>query len=134
MAAQPLFHLRGTVYVIKFPSDESPGQIINKYVICLQGGRILKDRRSFVGALLTTCKTNDAPRVPPWKVYVSPAESQTEYGAVVDCGQVYTIPMADVLDTAYGLSTETMQKVDRALMYGVGILKVEDIRKDRPQT
>lgn len=134
MAAQPLFYLRGTVYVIKFPSDENPGQIINKYLLCLQGGRILKDRRSFVGVLLTTCKTNEAPRVPPWTMYVSPAESHTEYGVIVDCGQVYTIPMADVVDTAYALCTETMQKVDRALMFGVGILKVEDFKKDRPQT
>jgi mRNA-degrading endonuclease toxin of MazEF toxin-antitoxin module len=129
MVPQPLFYLRGTVYRVKFPSDEKPGQLIDKFALCLQEGRILQNRVGFVGILLTTCKNNDAPRVPAWKVYISPGESRTEFGVLADCGQIYTVPISDVLDTAYTLSPETMKKIDHALQFGVGILRVEDFKR-----
>jgi len=129
MVPQPLFYMRGWVYLVKFPSDESPGQLINKYALCLQEGRLLQNRTSFVGVLLPTCKTNEPPRVPPWKVYVSPAESRTEFGVLVDCGQMYTFPMGDVIDTAYTATSDTMEKVNQGLLFGVGILKVEDLKR-----
>ncbi len=133
MVAQPLFYQRGSVYVVKFPSDQYPGELINKYALSLQEGEILKNRRTFVGILLTTCKSNEPPRIRPWNVYVSPAESHTEFGVIVDCGQVYTFRMADVIDYAYTLEAGTMEKVDRALAYGVGFVRVEDLKKKRDE-
>jgi len=131
MAEPPLIYLRGAVYRIRFPSDDTPGTMITKYALCLQEGRILQNRHSFVGVLLTTCKTNDPPRIPAWKVYVSPVESSTEFGAIVDCGQVYTFPMIDVFEYQYTLQPDTIGKVNEAIAYGVGLIKVEDIKIKR---
>ena len=131
MAEPPLLYLRGAVCRVKFPSDEHPETHIDKYALCLQEGRILQNRRSFVGVLLTTCKDNNQPRVPAWKVFVSPTESHTDYGVFVDCGLIFTFPMADVLDYQYTLQPDTMRKVDEALAYGVGFLKVEDLKKEQ---
>ncbi len=42
---------------------------------------------------------------------------------------MYTFPMGDVIDTAYTLTSDTMEKVNQGLLFGVGILKVEDLKR-----
>ena len=44
---------------------------------------------------------------------------------------LYTFPMADVLAYMYSLQAQTMDKMNEALMFGVGILKVEELKKGR---
>lgn len=132
MAPTQLLFLRGRVYRIKFPSDDpTRSDIITKYCLCLQQGSIIHNRHFFVGVLLTTCKNKDKPRMYQWSVYLSPAESHTELGVLIDCSQIYTIPTADVLDSSYGLDAGTMAKVDQALQFGIGVVSVEDLKKLR---
>jgi hypothetical protein len=59
-------------------------------------------------------------------------ESRTEFGVIIECSQIYTVPKADVIEHAYSLSAETMTKVDQALQFGIGIVNVEDLKKLRP--
>lgn len=133
MAPTPLLFLRGRVYRIKFSSDDpTRPNTIEKYCLCLQQGSIIQNRHFFVGVLLTTCKNNDKPRMYQWKVYVSPTESLTEFGVLIDCSQIYTIPTADVIDSAYGLEVGTMEKVNQALQFGIGVVSVEELKRLRP--
>jgi len=126
----PPFLRRGAVVVISFPSDDpARSEFIDKYALCLQEGKILVNRPTFTAVLLTTCKDNNPPRIYAWNVYVSPAESRTQFGCVIDCGQIHTIPKADIKSYAYFLESATMEKVNTALQFGTGILRVEDLKK-----
>jgi mRNA-degrading endonuclease toxin of MazEF toxin-antitoxin module len=133
MSPVPLIFVRGSIYRIRFESDDHKrAPIIEKYCLCLQQGSIIHNRSFFVGALLTTCKDNSKPRTFQWSVYISPSESRTEFGVLVDCSQLYTIPKADVIKFEYSLDPETMEKVDQALQFGIGVLRVEDLKKLHP--
>lgn len=130
MTPVPLFLMRGQVYRVHFEADD-PGRegMIQKYFLCLQEGSIVHNRQQFVGVLLTTCKDNNKPRTYPWTVYVSPAESGTEFGVLVNCSQIHAVPKSDIIEPAYRLDNATMEKVNRALQFGIGTIKVEDIKK-----
>ena len=133
MSPTPLLFIRGSVYRIKFAGDDpTRTPIIEKYCLCLQQGSIIHHRHFFVGVVLTTCKNTDKPRLYPWSVYVSPSESRAQFGVLIECSQVYTIPKADVIEHAYNISADTMAKVNQALQFGVGIVNVEDLKKPRP--
>ena len=133
MSPTPLLFVRGSVYLIKFASDDpARNPIIEKFCLCLQQGSIIHNRPFFVGVILTTCKNNSTPRLFPWTVYVAPAESRTDFGAIIECSQIYTVPKADVVKYAYNLSADTMRKVDQALQFGIGVVNVEDLKRLRP--
>jgi mRNA-degrading endonuclease toxin of MazEF toxin-antitoxin module len=123
------FFLRGAVFVIKFePDDPDRSGVIKKYVLCLQEGRIVQNRDRFTGVLLTTCKDNSEPKKYAWNIYISPSESKTKFGALIDCSQIHTIPQEDIIEYAYKLEDETMKKVNRALQFGIGAMKIEDLK------
>lgn len=133
MSPSPLLYVRGSVYRINFPSDDPKrNTIIEKLCLCLQQGSIINHRPSILGALTTTCKNNDKPRTYPWNVYVSPAESHTDYGVLIDLSQLYTIAKSEVLEYVYALDPSTMDKVNQALQFGTGVLNVEDLKRLRP--
>lgn len=133
MSPTPLLFVRGSIYRINFPSDDPKRDpIIEKYCLCLQQGSIINHRPSFLGVLATTCKNNDKPRIYPWSVYVSPTVSKTDFGTLIDLCQLYTILKSDVLGYAYALDSQTMEKVNQALQFGIGVLNVEDLKKLRP--
>jgi len=133
MSPTPLLFVRGNVYLINFDSDDpARNPIIEKFCLCLQQGSIIHNRPFFVGVLLTTCKTSNSPRLFPWTVYVPPAESRTEFGVIIECSQIYTVPKPDVIQYAYNLSVDTMAKVDQALQFGIGVVNVEDLKRLRP--
>lgn len=133
MSPTPLLFIRGSVYLIKFPSDDpARSPIIDKYCLCLQQGSIIHNRSFFVGVLLTTCKNNDKPRTYAWSVYLSPSDSQTDLGVLIECSQIYTVPKSDVIKYAYAIPPDTMTKVDHALQFGIGVVNVDDLKKLRP--
>lgn len=132
MSPTPLLFVRGSVYLIKFPSDDpTRNPIIEKFCLCLLQGSIIHNRPFFTGVLLTTCKNNDKPRLYPWSVYLSPAESRTEFGVLIDCSQIHTIPKVDTIEYRYALNPSTLEKVDQALQFGIGVVNVEDIKKPK---
>jgi hypothetical protein len=138
LTAPPLFVFRGYVYKILFEPDDPLRQgqgLIPKYALCLQEGAITNNKQ-FTGVLLTTCKDNNEPRLFKWNVYVSPNESGTKFGAIINCSKIYTFTFADIMerDTAYRLLSETMDKVDERIMFGVGLLKLEDLKRQFAET
>lgn len=132
MSPPVLLYIRGAVYKIRFESDDpTRSPFITKYALCLQQGRILQNRHSFVGVLLTTCKDSNKPRLFPWTVYISPAESKTEFGTLINCGEIHTFPKEDVIEFAYALEADSMIKVNEALQFGIGTLDIETLKKQR---
>ena len=133
MSVPLLIFKRGCVFTINFPPDDPQRQgLIKKFVLCLQEGKIVQNRDRFVGVLLTTCKDTSEPRTYPWSVFISPTESKTKYGVLIDCSQIHTIPRNDILGVEYELDRATMGKVDTALQFGIGTLNIEKL-KQRPE-
>ena len=100
--------------------------------MCLQQGSIVEKRRRFVGILTTSCKDNNPPKEFPWTVYISPAESRSTFGVIANCGEIHTFLTKDVISgPKYSLSPETMEKIDKALQFGVGWLNIEELRKQQ---
>ena len=128
----PLFYLRGSVYLVKYIGFKNPDEEILKFAVCLQQGSIVEKRRRFVGILTTSCKDNSQPKEFPWTVYISPAESHAEFGVIANCGEIHTFLTKDVVDgPKYTLSPDTMQKIDKALQFGVGWLNIEELKKQQ---
>ena len=121
----PLFYLRGAVYRVKFRRFEEPRTEVTKYLVCLQQGKLVERRDTFTAVVMNSCKDNKTPALFPWSVYASPADTQTEYGAIINCSEIHTIPKGDVLDLAYTLPSEIITKIDRALAWGIGIVSIE---------
>ena len=118
------FFKRGFVFKIKFIPPNDPTKSIDKFVVCLQEGKIVERSADFVAALITTKKLEN---IYPWEVYLSPKECQSSEGAKVQCNKIHTIPKDWIEKNVYTLSDATMEEVDQKLMLGVGIVKIEDL-------
>ena len=125
----PLFYYRGAVYLVNFLRYEAPRKEVPKYAVCLQQGKIVTSRDTFTAVIMNSCKDNKEPRLPPWSVYVSPGDSQTEFGAVVNCSEIHTIPKDDIIDQAYTLPANILERIDRALAFGIGLSTIEQIEE-----
>ena len=123
----PIFFKRGCVYLVKFVPPDDPQNPIEKFVLCLQEGKIVDKANSFVGVIVTSVKKDKKPKSYPWQVILSPVESRTEEGAIIICHQIHTIAKDNVIEYKYTLSDATMKEVDQKLMLGVGIVKIEDL-------
>jgi mRNA-degrading endonuclease toxin of MazEF toxin-antitoxin module len=117
----PIIYRRGSVYLVDFPPPDN-SEPIRKFVLCVQGSVLLRDKRErFLGALLTT--KNLETRY-PWDVLLSPEESQSTTGVRVVLSELHTIMKEWVIKHAYDLRPETMQSVDKALLVALGLLVV----------
>jgi mRNA-degrading endonuclease toxin of MazEF toxin-antitoxin module len=123
----PIFFKRGCVYLVRFHPPDDPHHLREKYVLCLQEGKIVDNANSFVGLILTSIKKDKKPKLYPWQVILSPEESRTENGAIIICNQIHTIPKDRVLEYRYSLSDATMREVDQKVMLGIGKVKIEDL-------
>ena len=123
----PFFFKRGSVFKVKFIPPDRPDQPIEKFVVCLQEGKIVAKTSSFVGLILTTLKPDKPRRKYPWEVLVSPNESRTQHGVAIICNQIHTIPKDWIIDYAYDLSVATMEEVDQKVLFGVGLVKIEEL-------
>lgn len=123
----PIFFKRGCVYLVEFIPPDDPQNPIEKFVLCLQEGKIVDNANSFVGVILTSIKKDKEPKAYPWQVILSPEESRTEGGAIIICNQIHTIPKDWVIEYKYSLSDATMKEVDQKLLLSVGIVKIEDM-------
>ena len=123
----PIFFKRGCVYLVEFIPPDDPQNPMEKFVLCLQEGKIVDNANSFVGVVLTSIKKDKKPKRYPWQVMVSPEESRTEWGAIIICHQIHTIPKDRVVEHKYVLSDATMKAVDEKLLLGVGMVKIEDL-------
>jgi len=111
--------LRGHVWRIQFQSWERPRRTITKYAVILQEGTYFQNYESVCVVLLST--------TPPKRKYkTSVLIPKQEHGAHDDvwaeCGQVYTVPVTDLKDYQYQLSRQTMDQIDEALMWGLGLV------------
>lgn len=121
------FFKRGFVFKIKFVPPNDPAKSIDKFVVCLQEGKIVEKSADFTAALITTKKVD---KIRPWEVYLSPQECRSSDGAKVQCNKIHTIPKEWIEKNAYTLSDATMEEVDQKLMLGVGLVKYEDLEED----
>jgi len=125
-----VFYIRGAVFLVKFVPPDQPSKPIQKYVLCLQEGKIVENVNSFVAVVITTIKEKKEIKDYPWQVILSPQESRTEHGAIIICNQIHTIPKDNIIEHKYTLSDATMKEVNAKLMLGIGIAKIEDLEPD----
>lgn len=85
----------------------------------------MERKETFTAVVMNSCKDNRQPKLFPWSVYASPADSHTEYGAIINCGEIHTILKSDIIDLAYTLPPEVVTKIDGALAWGIGLVSVE---------
>lgn len=119
----PVFYKRGAVLRIRFHPPDDSGHPIEKFCICLQEGKIVQNTNAFVGIILTTRYLD---RLHKTDVFITPEESHSEKGVKAICSQIHTIPKDRVIDYAYSLSTGTMGEIDQKLLFGIGIVRLED--------
>lgn len=128
MAMKTFLFKRGDVYLIQFPLPDVLGQTIEKFMVNLQEGSIIDYSPTMVGIIITTLKDPNPPKLYPTDVLLTAQESKTQFGAKVLCNQIHTISKQRIVDFKYKLSLETMQKIDKKLLLGIGIIKIEDFR------
>lgn len=126
----PRAFLRGCVYLVEFHPPNQPGVTLQKYFVCLQEGRLFERATEFVGVRITSLKENEARRKYPTHVFLSPEESNTDYGAKVICEWIHTLPKQDVIDYAYTLSDATMREINERLLIALGMVSLEDIEQE----
>jgi len=117
---------RGDVYLVEFPLPDILGKAITKYIVNLQEGSIINFSPTMVGIIITTFKTPSPPRLYPTDVLLTPHESRTQYGAKAICNQIHTIDKKQILNLKYHLSMATMREIDKRLLLGIGLIKIED--------
>lgn len=83
-----------------------------------------------VCVMITTFKSADRGRLYPTDVVLNPEESGTRYGAKVICNQIHTVAKSMIIDFKYHLSPVTMREIDERLLFGVGIVKIEDLEAE----
>jgi mRNA-degrading endonuclease toxin of MazEF toxin-antitoxin module len=120
---------RGDVYVVDFPLPDALGKTITKFMVNLQEGSIIDYTSTMVGQIITTLKSPDPLKLYPTDVLLSPEESKTKYGAKVLCNQIHTIDKKQILDIKYHFSLPTMREIDKKLLLGIGLIKIEDFIK-----
>ncbi len=125
----PLFYARGSAYLVNFYRCEKPRLETPKYVVCLQQGKIVTNRDTFTAVAMNTCKDNNPPPQFPWSIYVPPTVCKTEFGAIVNCSEIHTILKEEVIEYAYTLPDEIIKKVDRGLMYAIGLATLEELQQ-----
>ena len=111
--------VRGHVWRIQYQPWNDPHTTITKFALILQEGRYFQNYESVCVVLLTT--------VAPRRQYrTDVAIPRQDHGQSKDvwaiCGQVHTLPVDTLLDYAYQLSEQTMERIDEALMYGLGLV------------
>ena len=111
--------IRGHVWLVRFqPWDPDREDTIEKYAVILQEGTYFRNYESVCVVLLTTTP----PRRPrPTDVLIPPGEHTAEVGVWANCGQVWTIPVDDLMRYTYQLSSGTMNRIDVALTVGLGM-------------
>jgi mRNA-degrading endonuclease toxin of MazEF toxin-antitoxin module len=110
---------RGHVWLAKVDSGEKPGTKIEEHVVLLQQGKYFAGYESVTVVLLTTTPMK---RSYMTDVVVPRSESGSAEDVRAICGQVHTIPADRLVKYRYALSAETMQKIDEALAYGIGLV------------
>jgi len=111
--------IRGHVWLVRFqPWDPARGDSIEKYAVILQGGTYFLNYESVCVVLLTRTPPK---RERPTDVLIPKGEHTADVEVWATCGQVWTIPVDDLVTYAYALSSDTMGRVDVALAIGLGM-------------
>jgi len=111
--------IRGHVWLVRFqPWDPDREETIQKYAIILQEGAYFYNYESVCVVLLTTTSPQ---RPRPTDVLIPRGEHTAEVNVWATCGQVWTIPVDDLVRYAYQLSSNTMNRIDVALTVGLGM-------------
>lgn len=124
MAPKAFQFSRGNVFRVKFHPPDQPSETIEKYVVNLQEGKIIKNSPTFVGFILTTQRLED---IYPTDVLVAEQECGRPGGAKILCNQPHTIPKKDIISFEYKLSDVTIEAVAEKSLLGVGIVKIEEL-------
>lgn len=119
---------RGNVYLVNYPLPDALGQTIPKFMVNLQEGSIIEYSPTMVGVIITTLKESTPPKLYPTEVLLTAQESKTQYGAKVLCNQIHTISKQRIIDFKYKLSLETMQRINKKLLLGIGMIQIEDFQ------
>lgn len=115
---------RGFVYRVRFTPPDRPKETKEKFVLCIHEGPRFQNSPLMVIVVLTSIKEKETREFrSPLYVPVGPEESQTKFGAVIDCAWIYTIPKSCIIEYAYALTSATMEAVDRALAISLGLAK-----------
>lgn len=110
--------IRRHVWRIRFKAWETR-KTIEKFAVLLQGGEYFRRYESVCVVLLTTSVRK---KKRPTDVLIPPEEHSAGKDVWASCGQVWTIPVDDLIDSAYVLSPATMEKIDVALTFGLGMV------------
>jgi len=119
---------RGEVYLVNYPLPDVLGQTIPKYMINLQEGSIIDYGSTMVGVIITTFKNPTSFKLYPTEVLLTAQETKTQYGAKALCNQIHTISKQRIIELKYKLPLETMQRIDKKLLLGIGMIKIEDFQ------
>lgn len=112
--------IRGNVWLVGFePWDPDREGTIEKYAIILQGGSYFLNYKSVCVVLLTTTPPQ---RARPTDVLMPSEEHTAKDDVWANCGQVWTIPVDDLIGYRYHLSRDTMNQIDVALAVGLGMV------------
>lgn len=129
----PLFFARGSVYIVQFTPPGDPTVILHKYFVCLQEGRLFERADDFVAVRITSLRQDDTRKTYPTHVFLTPEESETEFGAKVICEWIHTIPKASVTDYAYTLTESTMREIEERLLIALGLERFEIVESEQDE-
>jgi mRNA-degrading endonuclease toxin of MazEF toxin-antitoxin module len=129
----PILWKRGAVYRFEFRPPSEPNRVLEKYVVCLQEGKLFEQAEDFVGVLITSLKEHERRKKYPTDVFLTPEESHTEFGAKVICAWIHTIPKSSVTDYAYSLTEATMREIEDRLIIALCMERYEEIEAEQEQ-
>lgn len=129
----PIFFRRGGVYKVRFTPPNEPSRVLEKYFVCLQEGRLFQPATEFVGVRITTLRERERRRKYPTHVFLTPEESQTQFGAKVICEWIHTIAKDNVIDYAYSLTEATMRDIDDRLIIALCMEKYEEVEAEEEE-
>lgn len=114
---------RGDIYSIdmKFPGQSRP---IPKLFVLLQDGdwSFVRPLKSISAVKMTTQYLD---RLKPTDVFIPANQTYNNRATKIQCNFVYTFPIKRLKNFIFHLPDEIMKKVDRALIIGLGIIKLD---------
>jgi len=112
---------RGYVYEIMLRFESNIAEPQRKMGVCLQDQEICEEWDHCNFARSHSFKDNKRPLLHSWNVFVSPEESQSEFGIKIICNEIYSVEKNNILREAYKLPHEKIKEMDRKLLVALGL-------------
>ncbi|MGA9363206.1 MAG: hypothetical protein WBW16_02445 [Bacteroidota bacterium] len=112
---------RGWVYefLIRFEPDYQNER--KKFGVCLQDDKIAKDWDAIMFARTHSYKDAKLPVHYEWDVYVSPQDSNSEFGVKIVCNELLRIKKSKVCRMVYELPRRKVEEMNAKLWWALGM-------------